>query len=203
MKAYKFPDYPTPLRIGRHAAVMGGGNVAMDSARTALRMGAQKVSILYRRTEKEMPARIEEIHHAKEEGIEFHTLVTPVHLLGTENGDLRAVECQRMVLGEPDNSGRPRPVPVAGSDFQMEVDTFVIAIGQGPNLVLAKTTPDLKVDRHGRIEVDQKTRMTSIPGVFAGGDITGGATVITAMGDGRAAARAIDEYLRNSDGSVG
>lgn len=198
MKAYKFPDYPTPLRIGRHVAVMGGGNVAMDAARTALRMGAQQVSIVYRRTEKEMPARVEEIHHAKQEGIQFNPLVVPTRLLGTETGDLCAMECQRMALGEPDSSGRPRPVPIEGSEFQVAVDTFVIAIGQGPNPVLAKTTPNLQVDRHGRIEIDAQTRMTSIPGVFAGGDITGGATVITAMGDGRAAARAIHQYLKES-----
>jgi glutamate synthase (NADPH/NADH) small chain len=195
MKSYRFPEYPTPVRVGRHVAVMGGGNVAMDSARTALRMGAKKVSILYRRTEKEMPARLEEIHHAHQEGIHFHTLVTPVRLLGTETGDLCGIECQRMELGAPDSSGRPRPVPVEGSEFQMEADTFVIAIGQGPNPVLSRATPDLKIDKHGRIEVDSD-RMTSIPGVFAGGDITGGATVITAMGDGRAAARAMDRYIR-------
>jgi glutamate synthase (NADPH/NADH) small chain len=143
-----------------------------------------------------MPARIEEIHHAHEEGVEFHTLVIPLRFLGTETGDLRAIECQRMQLGEPDSSGRPRPVPLPGSEFTMEVDTFVIAIGQGPNPVLSKATPGLAVDRHGRIKADEETRMTSIPGVFAGGDITGGATVITAMGDGRKAARAIRNYLQ-------
>jgi glutamate synthase (NADPH) small chain len=196
MKSFKFPEFPTPLRIGNHVAVMGGGNVAMDAARTALRMGAGKVSIIYRRTEKEMPARIEEIHHAHEEGVEFHTLIIPLRLLGNETGDLHAIECQRMQLGEPDSSGRPRPVPLPGSEFTMEVDTFVIAIGQGPNPVLSKATPGLALDRHGRIKADEDSRMTSIPGVFAGGDITGGATVITAMGDGRKAARAIHAYLQ-------
>jgi glutamate synthase (NADPH/NADH) small chain len=203
MKSFKFPEFPTPLRVGKHVAVMGGGNVAMDAARTALRMGAEKVSIIYRRTEKEMPARIEEIHHAHQEGVEFNTLVIPIQLLGTETGDLRAIECQRMQLGEPDSSGRPRPIPLPGSEFVIEVDTFVIAIGQGPNPVLSKATPGLAVDRHGRIKVDEKTRMTSIPGVFAGGDITGGATVITAMGDGRSSARAIHAYLQQiSEGAA-
>jgi len=196
MKAYLFPKYPTPLMLGRHVVVMGGGNVAMDSARTALRMGAEKVTILYRRTEKEMPARVEEVHHAKEEGIDLQVLVNPIRLLGDKDGKLTTVESRRMELGAPDSSGRPRPIDIPGSEFQLEVDNFVFAIGQGPNPVLAQSTPGLKVDKWGRIIVDPETRATSIPGVFSGGDITGGATVITAMGDGRVAARSIDHYLK-------
>lgn len=133
MKAFRFPEYPTPIKMGKHVAVMGGGNVAMDAARTALRMGADKVTVLYRRTEKEMPARVEEVHHAKEEGIELITLVVPIRLLGDETGCLKAVECRRMQLGAPDSSGRPRPVEMAGSEFVTELDTFIFAIGQGPN----------------------------------------------------------------------
>ncbi len=196
MKAYLFPEFPTPLKIGKHIAVMGGGNVAMDAARTALRMGAGKVSILYRRTEKEMPARLEEVHHAKEEGVDLQTLVVPVRLLGDSQGNLTAVECRKMELGAPDSSGRPRPVEVPGSEFQLEVDNFVFAIGQGPNPVLSQTTPGLQVDKWGRVVVDQATRATSLPGVYSGGDVIGGATVISAMGDGRVAARSIHQYLQ-------
>jgi len=195
MKSYLFPDAPTPLLPARRAVVTGGGNVAMDCARNALRMGAAEVTIVYRRSRQEMPARLEEIEHAEQEGIRFHYLATPVRLLGDAANNLTHVECQEMELGAPDSSGRPRPIPKAGSEFQLEADVFVIAIGQGPNPVLAKTTPELATDQHGRIIVDPKTRQTSIPGVFAGGDIIGGATVISAMGDGRAAARAIHEYL--------
>ncbi len=197
MKAFRFPEYSTPLKLGGRVAVMGGGNVAMDAARTALRMGADKVFILYRRTEKEMPARIEEIHHAKEEGVDMRTLVVPLRLIGDDSGCLKQVECRRMELGPPDKSGRPRPIEVPGSEFILEMDTFVYAIGQGPNPVLAKASPGLQTDKYGCIVVDQETRATSIPGVYSGGDVTGGATVITAMGDGRAAARSIDRYLKN------
>ena len=196
MKAYLFPEAPTPLLPARRVVVTGGGNVAMDCARNALRMGAAEVTIVYRRSRSELPARHEEIEHAEQEGIKFHFLATPVRLLGDDENNLRRVECLEMALGEPDSSGRPRPVPKPGSEFQIEADVFVIAIGQSPNPVLAHTTPDLKTDKWGRISVDPKTRQTSIPGVFAGGDIIGGATVISAMGDGRAAARAIHEYLQ-------
>lgn len=196
MKAYKFPEYDTPVKVGRVVAVAGGGNVAMDSARTAKRIGAEKVIIVYRRSDAEMPARIEEIHHAKEEGILFKVLTNPVRLMGDEKGNLKAMECIQMELGDPDESGRRRPVPKEGSEFTMEVDTFVNAIGQGPNPILATATPGLEVDKRGRILVDEETRETSIKGVYAGGDVTGGATVISAMGDGRKAARAIDRLLK-------
>jgi glutamate synthase (NADPH) small chain len=195
MKAYLFPEAPTPLLPARRVVVTGGGNVAMDAARTALRMGAGEVTIVYRRSRAELPARHEEIEHAEQEGVKFHFLATPVKLLGDSDNNLNRVECLEMGLGEPDSSGRPRPVPKPGSEFQIETDVFVIAIGQSPNPVLAQTTPELKTDKWGRIAVDADTRQTSIPGVFAGGDIIGGATVISAMGDGRAAARAIHEYL--------
>jgi glutamate synthase (NADPH) small chain len=196
MKAYLFPEAPTPLLPARRVVVTGGGNVAMDAARTALRMGAGEVTIVYRRSRAELPARHEEIEHAEQEGVKFHFLATPVRLLGDGENNLNRVECLEMGLGEPDSSGRPRPVPKPGSEFQIEADVFVIAIGQSPNPVLAQTTPELKTDKWGRISVDPNTRQTSIPGVFAGGDIIGGATVISAMGDGRAAARAIHEYLQ-------
>lgn len=196
MKAYLFPETPTPLLPARRVVVTGGGNVAMDCARTALRMGAAEVTIVYRRSRQELPARHEEIEHAEQEGVRFHFLATPVRILGDEQNSVNGVECLEMQLGEPDSSGRPRPVPRPGSEFRLEADTFVIAIGQSPNPVLAQTTPELTTDRHGRIVVDPTTRQTSIPGVFAGGDIIGGATVISAMGDGRAAARAIHEYLQ-------
>jgi glutamate synthase (NADPH/NADH) small chain len=195
MRAYDFPNAPTPLRVGEHVGVVGGGNVAMDAARTALRVGAGKVHLVYRRSEVEMPARNEEIHHAKEEGVEFHLLTNPVQLLGDENGRVKEIECVKMELGEPDDSGRRRPVVIEGSEYRMPVETFVFAIGQGPNPVLSNATPGLETDRWGRIVVDEESRMSSLPGVFAGGDITGGATVITAMGDGRLAARGIDAYL--------
>jgi glutamate synthase (NADPH/NADH) small chain len=196
MKAYLFPELPTPLLPARRVVVTGGGNVAMDCARTALRMGAEEVTIVYRRSLQELPARKEEVEHAQQEGIRFLFLATPIRLIGNAENNLRRVECQEMTLGEPDSSGRPRPIPKPGSEFQLEAEIFVVAIGQSPNPVLARTTPELKTDKHGRILVDPVTRQTSIPGVFAGGDIIGGATVISAMGDGRAAARAIHEYLQ-------
>ena len=195
MRSYRFPEAPTPLKVGDAVGVVGGGNVAMDSARTALRVGAKKVHLIYRRSEAEMPARKEEVHHAKEEGVNFHLLVNPVELLGDENGRVRAVTCQKMELGEPDDSGRRRPVVVAGSEHELEVQTFVFAIGQGPNPIIAATTPGLETNKWGCINADEKSRMSSIQGVFAGGDITGGATVITAMGDGRKAAQGIHAYL--------
>ncbi len=194
MRAYLFPEYDTPVRIGKTVAVVGGGNVAMDSARTALRLRAERVMILYRRTEAEMPARVEEVHHAKEEGVEFHVLVNPVRFLG-EDGRVVGVECIRMELGEPDESGRRRPVPVPGSEFVLPVDTAIIAIGNDPHPLVPRTTPGLEVARHGTIVADADG-CTSRVGVFAGGDIvTGAATVISAMGAGKRAARAIHRQL--------
>lgn len=194
MKSYQFPKAPTPLKVGQNVAVVGGGNVAMDSVRTALRIGAENVHLVYRRSEAEMPARNEEIHHAREEGVQFHLLTNPIELIGDDDGHVRAVKCVKMELGEPDDSGRRRPVVMEGSEHELPADNFVFAIGQGPNPILPATTPGLKTDKWGCFLVDDK-QMTSIPGVFAGGDITGGATVITAMGDGRTAAKGIDTYL--------
>lgn len=194
MRAYLFPEYDTPVKIGETVAVVGGGNVAMDAARTALRLGAARVVVLYRRTEAEMPARVEEVHHAKDEGIEFHFLVNPLRFTG-ENGRVMGVECMRMELGAPDESGRRRPVPVKGSDFLLGVDTAVIAIGNDPHPLVPRTTPGLDVARHGTIVADDDGR-TSREGVFAGGDIvTGAATVISAMGAGKKAASAIHRFL--------
>lgn len=198
MKAYKFPKYDTPVYIGEKAAVIGGGNVAMDSVRTAKRLGANPATIVYRRSRVEMPARIEEVKHAEEEGIEFHFLTAPIRYMGDENRHVRAMECIRMRLGEPDSSGRRRPVPIEGSEFTMEVDMVVVAIGQSPNPLIQQTTPQLKVGKWGNVEVDWNTMATSMEGVYAGGDIIrGGATVILAMGDGRVAASEIDKYLKN------
>lgn len=202
MKAYNFPNSDTPMfdLTGKDVAVFGGGNTAMDAVRTSLRLGAKRAMILYRRTEKEMPARIEEIHHAKEEGVEFRLLVAPLELLGDEQGWLRAVKIQRMELGEPDASGRRRPVPIEGAIEEIPIDVAVVAIGNGSNPIISKTTPDLKVNKWGNILVDDATMKTSKKGVFAGGDIvTGGATVILAMGAGRKAAKAINEYLDNKE----
>jgi glutamate synthase (NADPH/NADH) small chain len=169
------------------------GNVAMDAARTALRLGAEKVHVVYRRSRKEMPARIEEIHHAEEEGIIFNLLQAPIKIIGNDKGWVQAIECLQMELGEPDASGRRRPVPVKNSEFTIPVDTVIIAIGQGPNPLIPKTTPDLKVGKWGNIEADPETGATSIPGVFAGGDVvTGGATVILAMGAARKSATTLD-----------
>lgn len=195
MRAYQFPEYDTPVKVGKRVAVVGGGNVAMDAARTALRLGAERVLVLYRRTKAEMPARLEEVHHAEEEGIEFHLLVAPARFWG-KDGALEAVECIRMELGAPDGSGRRRPVPVAGSNFTIPIDTAVIAIGNQPHPLVPRTTPGLKISRHGTIEADREGQ-TSREGVFAGGDIvTGAATVISAMGAGKTAAGAIDRFLR-------
>jgi len=197
MKAYLFPDYDTPIVRGKNVAVVGGGNVAMDCARTALRLGADEVHIVYRRTKTEMPARIEEIHRAEEEGIIFDYLTLPVKYMGDERGWVKEMECIRMQLGEPDASGRRRPVPIEGSNFITPVDTLVCAIGQSPNPLIPKTTLDLKVGKWGNIETDPKTGKTSKKGCWAGGDVVrGGATVILAMGDARIAARSIDEYLK-------
>lgn len=195
MRAHLFPEYDTPIRIGKKVAVIGGGNVAMDAARTALRLGKgqSEVTIVYRRTENEMPARAEEREHAKEEGIRFMTLVAPLKILGTGGGWVNGLECARMELGEPDSSGRRRPVQVAGSEFLLDVDTVIVAIGQGPNIIL--NVDGLKRDQDDYVIVDSEGR-TSIPGIFAGGDITpSDATVINAMGAGKKAAKAIDKYL--------
>jgi len=197
MRAYDFPRYDTPVFPGRRAAVIGGGNVAMDSVRTAKRLGAERALIIYRRSRTEMPARAEEVHHAEEEGIEFHFLTVPTRYIGDEHGRVKAMECLRMELGEPDASGRRRPVPVAGSEFTTEVDLVVVAIGQSPNPLIPQTTPGLSVGKWGTIDVDWATMATSLPGVYAGGDIArGGATVILAMGDARTAASAMDQHLK-------
>lgn len=197
MKAYLFPEYDTPIKIGRKVAVVGGGNVAMDAARTALRLGAEKVTIVYRRSRTEMPARIEEIENAEEEGVEMMLLTNPTRVFGNAEGWITGMECIRMQLGEPDASGRRRPVAVQGSEFTLDIDVMVMAIGQGPNPLVPATTPGLDVGKHGNIVADLATGRTSRKGVFAGGDIvTGAATVILAMGAGRTAAKSIDEYLK-------
>jgi glutamate synthase (NADPH/NADH) small chain len=197
MKAYLFPEYDTPIVKGKKVAVIGGGNVAMDSARTALRLGAIESRIIYRRSEKEMPARIEEIERAKEEGIIFDILTLPVEYHSDDEGWVREMECIKMKLGEPDESGRRRPLPIEGSNFKIEVDTVVVAIGQSPNPLIPQTTSDIKVGKWGNIIVDTESGKTSKKGVWAGGDVVrGGATVILAMGDGRIAANSINEYLK-------
>ncbi|HAG09396.1 MAG TPA: dihydropyrimidine dehydrogenase, partial [Desulfotomaculum sp.] len=195
-KAYLFPEYDTPIRIGRKVAVVGGGNVAMDSARTALRLGAEESWIVYRRSKEEMPARIEEVEHAEEEGVKFAFLTSPTQIFGNEQGWVERMECLRYELGEPDESGRRRPMPISGSEYIMEVDTVVMAIGQGPNPLVPRTTTGLAITKKGNIVADLKTGATSKSGVYAGGDIvTGAATVILAMGAGRVAANAIHQYL--------
>lgn len=202
MKAYDFPNYDTPVYDvrDRNVAVFGGGNTAMDAVRTSKRLGAKRAMICYRRTEREMPARIEEVKHAKEEGIEFMTLVAPVEFKGTEDGFLKSVTLQRMELGEPDASGRRRPVAIDGAIEEIEIDVAVIAIGNGSNPIITKTTPEIITNKWGNIIVDESNMKTSLKGVFAGGDIvTGGATVILAMGAGRKAAAAINEYLQHPE----
>ena len=195
MKAYTFPKAATPVYIGKKVAVVGGGNVAMDAARTAMRLGAEHVYIVYRRGEDELPARKEEVGHAKEEGIEFYLLNNPVRVVGNDKGWVTGLECVKMELGEPDASGRRSPVAVKDSNHILEVDEVVMAIGQGPNPLIHQTTPDLEVNKRGNIVADENGA-TSMPGVYAGGDIvTGAATVISAMGAGKKAAAAIDEYL--------
>ncbi len=196
MKAYLFPEYDTPIKSGRRVAVIGGGNVAMDSARTALRLGAEKVFNIYRRSRTEMPARAEEIENAQEEGVEFIFLSTPVRIIGDGEGWVKAIECVQMELGKPDKSGRRRPLPLLRSEYTIEVDTVIVAIGTDVNPIIPSTTPDLNRDQRGYIIASEATGQTSKQGVFAGGDIvTGSATVISAMGAGRKAALAIDKYL--------
>lgn len=195
MKAYDFPRYETPIWVGKHAAVLGGGNVAMDSARVARRLGAEHVAVVYRRGEEEMPARREEYHHAREEGITFEFLTNPVRILG-QDGWVAGLECVRMQLGEPDASGRRRPIEIPDSQFTLPVDTVIVAIGQSPNPLLRQTTKGLEAQPWGGLITDEETMATSRPGVFAGGDaVTGAATVISAMGAGKKAARSIDAYL--------
>jgi len=197
MRGFDFPNYDTPVVIGRRVAVVGAGNVAMDCCRTALRLGSDRVICLYRRTRDEAPARLEELEHAEEEGIDFRWLAAPVEVLGDEDSKVRGVRVQQMELGEPDSSGRPRPVPIEGSEREIELDSVIVAIGQGANPLLTHATKELEVDRRGRIITEGLTQMTSIPGVFAGGDIvTGAATVILAMGAGKLAAASIDAWLR-------
>ncbi len=196
MKGYKYPEYDTPVKIGKKVAVIGGGNVAMDSARTALRLGAEEVSIVYRRSEDELPARNEEIEHAKEEGIVFRLLNNPVAFHG-KDGRVNSMECLKMELGEKDKSGRPRPIAIEDSNWRLDVDSVIIAIGQNPNPLLTSNTSNLKTESWGGIIVDESLS-TSIPGVFAGGDtVTGAATVIKAMGAGKKAAKSIMDYLSN------
>ena len=196
MKAYKFPQYRTPIQVGKRVAVIGGGNVAMDSARCAVRLGAEKVYIVYRRGHDELPARHEEVENAKEERVIFELLTNPVRFNGDERGYVRSMECIRMALGEPDSSGRRRPEPVERSNFLIDVDNVVIAIGQSPNPIIQQTTIGLDVTRHGTIVVKEDTMETTMEGIYAGGDVvSGAATVISAMGAGKKAAKAIHEYL--------
>lgn len=200
MRAYRFPQWDTPIHIGKRVAVVGAGNVAMDAARTALRLGAEESYIVYRRSEAEMPARIEEIEHAREEGIIFNLLTNPVEILGDEKGWVTGLKCIKMELGEPDSSGRRRPLPVEGSEFVLPMDVVVVAVGQGPNPLIPCTTEGLETNKWGNIVADSSGK-TSMPGVFAGGDVvTGAATVILAMGAGKKAAAAIDEYLQGKRG---
>jgi|MudIll2142460700_1097286.scaffolds.fasta_scaffold08294_3 glutamate synthase (NADPH/NADH) small chain len=202
MKAYRFPEFDTPVFNCKDkiVAVFGGGNTAMDTVRISKRLGAKNAFIIYRRSDVEMPARAEEIHHAKEEGIEFILLSNPLEFIGDEKGWLKSVKIQKMELGEPDSSGRRRPIPIVGSEYILPIDMAVISIGNGSNPIIQKTTPDLQYNKWGNILVDEKTMKTSKKGVFAGGDIvTGGATVILAMGAGRKAAAAIDDYLKSEN----
>ena len=200
MGAYRFPDYDTPIAIGKDVAVVGGGNTAMDAIRTARRLGAEKAYLVYRRSKEEMPARAEEVHHAQEEGIDFRLLTNPIAILGSADHRVTGMVCQRMELGEPDDSGRRRPVPVRGSEFTLPVETVIMAIGQAPNPIIQSTTPGLRTGKRGVVLVDE-AQATSRPGLFAGGDLSrGGATVILAMRDGRVAAGQIHQFLHSSPG---
>jgi glutamate synthase (NADPH/NADH) small chain len=197
MKAYIFPQCDTPIKIGRKVAVIGGGNVAVDSARSVLRLGAEEVSIIYRRSREELPAREEEVVNAEEEGIVFRFLTSPVRFIGDEKSWVKAMECVKMELGPPDESGRRRPVTIKGSEFMMDVDAVIVAIGRTPNPIIQSTTEGLQFTKWGTIVADENGR-TNMEGVFAGGDIvTGEATVISAMGAGKRAAKAMHEYLMN------
>ena len=196
MKAYAFPEYDTPIKIGKKAATIGAGNVAMDSARTALRLGAEKSYILYRRSRQEVPAREEEVYHAEEEGVIFNFLTLPIKILGDEQGKVIGMECLKMELGEPDESGRRRPIPISGSNFLIEVDMVIDAIGTSANPIVARTASGVKTNKGGYFIVEENSKATTRPGIFAGGDIVrGSATVISAVGDGKVAARAIDDFL--------
>jgi len=196
MKAYRFPEYDTPIIQGKNVITLGAGNVAMDAARTALRLGAKKSRIVYRRSRQEVPARGAEVHHAEEEGVEFHFLTAPTKFIGNDKGRVVGMEGLKMELGEPDDSGRRRPVPIEGSEFELECDLAIIAVGAGPNPLLTKSTEGLKLNKWGYIDADESTGKTSLKGVWAGGDIvTGSATVILAMGAGRQAANSIHDYL--------
>ena len=198
MKAYRFPYYDTPLKVGRRVAVVGAGNVAMDAARVAVRLGAEEVSIVYRRTREEMPARLEEIEHAEEEGVQFRLLANPIKIHGDEKGHVQAMECATMKLGEPDASNRRRPVVVPGSEFILELDTVIIAVGQGPNPLLTRRLPGLALNEKGNIVVFDEYGATSIQGIWAGGDaVSGAATVISAMGAGKRAAEGIDLWFKS------
>ncbi|MBO0544819.1 dihydropyrimidine dehydrogenase, partial [Clostridium botulinum] len=194
MKAFK-DEYDTPIKVGQKVAVVGGGNVAMDAARTALRLGAE-VHIVYRRSEEELPARVEEVHHAKEEGIIFNLLTNPVEILEDENGWVKGMKCIKMELGEPDQSGRRRPVEIEGSEYIMDVDTVIMSLGTSPNPLISSTTKGLETNKRKCIIAEEETGLTTREGVYAGGDaVTGAATVILAMGAGKQAAKAIDKYL--------
>jgi glutamate synthase (NADPH/NADH) small chain len=196
MKAYEYPKVDTPIPLGKNVVVLGAGNVAMDSARTAMRLGAESVKIVYRRSKEEMPARNAEIHHAEEEGIELFLLTNPTKYLGNEDGRLTGMECLRMELGEPDDSGRRRPVAIEGSEFEVTCDLCIVAVGSGANPLLTSETPDMSLNRWGNVVTDERTGKTTKKGVWAGGDIvTGAATVILAMGAGREAADSIHDYL--------
>ena len=198
MRAFDFPKYDTPIIPGKNVAVLGAGNVAMDSARTALRLGAKSVKIVYRRTREESPSRHIELHHAEQEGVEFEFLTSPLEFIGASDGKLAGISCERMELGEPDESGRRRPIPVKNSQFFLDCDLAIISIGTQANPLLTNTTEGLELNEYGNIKTDPKTGKTSKEGVWAGGDIAlGQATVILAMGTGRDAAKSIDEYLRN------
>ncbi len=202
MKAYLYPEYATPVKMGKRVAIIGGGNVAMDSARCAMRLGAQEVAVIYRRTRAEMPARLEEVENAEEEGIKFHFLCNPTALLSDGRNNVAAMELIRMRLTEPDESGRRRPVPIPGSEYIMDFDTVVVSLGTSPNPLISSTTPDLEITRWGTVVADERGK-TSKARVWAGGDlVSGGATVISAMGEGRRAAAAMHEYLSNGQKKI-
>jgi glutamate synthase (NADPH/NADH) small chain len=199
LKAYLFPEYDTPIKVGKKVAIIGAGNVAMDAARVSKRLkGVEEVHIIYRRSDEEMPARREEIEHAREEGVIFNLLTNPMELIGDANGFVKKVKCIKMELGEPDSSGRRSPKPVPGTEFFIEVDNVIPALGTKANELLTTNVEGLKLNKHGYIETDPETGATSLPGIYAGGDIsTGAATVIAAMGAGKKAAKAINSFLSN------